>query len=185
MPLIYLSPSTQEYNEYVIGGDEEYYMNLVADAMIPYLDASGIGYVRNTPQMTAATSIAASNAGKYDAHVALHSNASPEYLSGRLSGSDVYYYPTSVKGKQLAELIAANLRAIYPNPELVDTRATTTLGEVSRTRAPAVLIEFAYHDNVGDALWIADNINELARVVVLSLTQYFGIPFVEPANFAG
>ena len=180
MPTIYLSPSTQEYNPYVIGGDEEYYMNLIADAMIPYLDASGIGYVRNTPQMTASSSIAASNAGNYDAHVALHSNAAPDYLSGTLRGTDVYYYPTSTNGRRLAEIIAENLRAIYPLPQLVDTRSTVSLAEVSRTRAPAVLIEFAYHDNTEDALWIADNLGDIARDVVLSLTQYFGIPFVEP-----
>ena len=75
MPTIYLSPSTQESNLFVSGGSEEYYMNLIADAMIPYLNASGIQYVRNTPQMTAASSIAASNAGNYDLHVAIHSNA--------------------------------------------------------------------------------------------------------------
>ena len=28
MPVIYLSPSTQEYNEYVTGGNEEYYANV-------------------------------------------------------------------------------------------------------------------------------------------------------------
>ncbi|MEG2213412.1 MAG: N-acetylmuramoyl-L-alanine amidase, partial [Clostridiales bacterium] len=37
MPTIYLSPSTQEYNEYVTEFNEEYYMNLIADAMEPYL----------------------------------------------------------------------------------------------------------------------------------------------------
>ena len=42
MPIIYLSPSTQEKNEYVNGGTEEQYMNLLADKMVPYLDASGI-----------------------------------------------------------------------------------------------------------------------------------------------
>ena len=42
MPKIYLSPSTQEFNSYVTGGSEEYYMNLIADAMEPYLTASGI-----------------------------------------------------------------------------------------------------------------------------------------------
>ena len=43
MPIIYLSPSTQEGNRYVTGtGSEEYWMNRLADAMIPYLDASGI-----------------------------------------------------------------------------------------------------------------------------------------------
>ena len=147
MPRIYLSPSTQDWNLYINGGTEEYYMNLVADAMEPYLLASGISFTRNTPDMTAATSIAASNNGDYDAHVSLHSNAAPEALSGELQGPDIYYYPTSAKGKRLAELIALNLKAIYPNPDLVDIRATTTIGEVRRTKAPAVLIEFAYHDN--------------------------------------
>lgn len=37
MPIIYLSPSTQEFNPYYGGGNEEYYMNLIADAMEPYL----------------------------------------------------------------------------------------------------------------------------------------------------
>ena len=34
MPTVYLSPSTQEYNPYITGaGSEEYFMNLIADAM--------------------------------------------------------------------------------------------------------------------------------------------------------
>ena len=46
MASIFLSPSVQEYNKYLTGGDEEQYMNLIADAMMPYLEASGI-YVTN------------------------------------------------------------------------------------------------------------------------------------------
>ena len=42
MPLIYLSPSTQESNLFVSGGTEEEYMNRIADAMEPYLTASGM-----------------------------------------------------------------------------------------------------------------------------------------------
>ena len=43
MPIIYLSPSTQEYNEYVNGlGNEEEWMKRLADAMEPMLFASGI-----------------------------------------------------------------------------------------------------------------------------------------------
>ena len=92
MPIIYLSPSTQEYNLFYDGnGSEEYYMNLIADAMEPYLTASGIEFVRNTPDMTAASSIRASNAGIFDVHLALHSNAAPPNLSGQLRGSDAYY----------------------------------------------------------------------------------------------
>ena len=57
MPTLYLSPSTQEFNPYIIGGNEEYYMNLIADAMLPYLYASGVTVVRNSPEMTAACAV--------------------------------------------------------------------------------------------------------------------------------
>lgn len=179
MPIIYLSPSTQEFNPYNGGGNEEYYMNLIADAMIPYLTASGIQYVRNTPDMTAASSIRASNSGNYDLHLALHSNASGSGV-GNVTGSEVYYFPTSEKGKRLSDIIANNLQIIYYNPGMVKTVPTTTLGEVARVRAPSVLVEIAYHDNPTDAQWIRDNIDVIAANLVLSLTEYFGIPFNQP-----
>ena len=56
MPMLFLSPSTQEYNMYYDGsGSEEYYMNLIADMMEPYLSASGITYGRNNPAGTVAS----------------------------------------------------------------------------------------------------------------------------------
>ena len=67
MPIIYLSPSTQEWNAYVTGsGSEEYNMNLLADALIPYLLSNGIQYKRNRPEMTAGSSIREANQGNYD-----------------------------------------------------------------------------------------------------------------------
>ena len=130
MPIIYLSPSTQENNLYVNGGTEEEWMNRLADAMEPYLTASGIRYSRNTPDMTAASSIRASNAGNYDLHLALHSNAAPEGQYGQIRGILVFYYPGSVQGQRAATLVADGLA--------------------------------------------------VARNIVLSLTEYFGVPFLEP-----
>ena len=181
MPVIYLSPSTQEYNPYNGGGSEEEYMNLVADAMEPYLTASGIRYVRNTPDMTAASSIVQSNNGNYDLHFAIHSNAAGN-AAGSVRGSEVYYYPTSEKGKRFADILAQNLQLIYPLPNKVRTISTTSLGEVRRVKAPGVLVELAYHDNAEDARWIRDNVDEIAANLVLSLTEYFGIPFNTPQS---
>ena len=180
MPLLYLSPSTQEFNLYVTGGTEEEYMNRIADEMIPYLRASGITVARNTPDMTAASSIQDSNAQEVDLHLALHSNAAPEFLAGTLQGSEVYYSPASYYSRAAAQIIAAHLREIYPNPELVSTIPTTTLGEVVKVRAPGVLIEFAYHDNPEDAAWIQDNVSAIAQNVSQSVAEYFGLPFLEP-----
>ena len=180
MPIIYLSPSTQENNYYVTGGTEEQWMNRLADAMEPYLTASGIQYIRNTPEMTAASSIRASNAGNYDLHLALHSNAAPEGQYGSARGIIVYYYPGSSEGRRAAEIVADNLKAIYPLPNLVRAEGTTTIGEVRRVRAPSVFLEIGYHDNRDDANWVTGNLEPIARNIVLSLTEYFGLPFLEP-----
>lgn len=180
MPIIYLSPSTQENNMYVTGGSEEEWMNRLADAMEPYLTASGIQYVRNTPDMTAVSSIRASNAGNYDLHLALHSNAAPPSNYGNVRGIIVFYYPGSVNGKRAAEIIADNLKAIYPLPNRVRTEGTTAIGEVRQPRAPSVFIELGYHDNADDAAWIKNNLDEIAQNIVLSLTEYFAIPFLYP-----
>ena len=177
MPNIYLSPSTQEFNPYSGGGNEEQYMNLIADAMEPYLAASGIRFTRNTPDMTAASSIAASNSGNYDLHFALHSNAS---ATGTARGIEAYYSPASERGRRFAEIVARNLQLIYPLPNSSRIVPTTSLGEVTRTRAPSVLVEIGYHDNPEDAQWIRENVNAIAENLVLSLTEYFGIPFNYP-----
>lgn len=180
MPIIYLSPSTQEGNFYVTGNSEEYWMNRLADAMVPYLTASGIQYKRNTPEMTAASSIRDSNAGRYDLHLALHSNAAPQYGSAR--GILVFYYPGSKDGKRAADIVANNLKAIYPLPNQVRAESTTAIGEVRQTGAPSVFLELGYHDNQDDAVWITSNLDKIAQNLVLSLTEYFDIPFLYPTN---
>ena len=180
MPVIYLSPSTQENNYYVTNGTEELWMNRLADAMEPYLTASGIQYVRNTPEMTAASSIRASNAGNFDLHLALHSNAAPEGQYGTVRGIIVFYYPGSSAGRRAAEIVADNLKAIYPLPNQVRAEGTTSIGEVRLVRAPSVFIELGYHDNPDDAVWIQNNLDPIARNIVLSLTEFFGLPFLEP-----
>ena len=177
MPIIYLSPSTQEFNPYVTTGNEEYWMNRLADAMEPMLTASGIQFHRNTPDMTASTSIRASNAGNYDLHLALHSNAAGAGNAGRYRGILAFYFPGSPQGQRAAQLIVDELKAIYPLPNLVRTEATTTLGEVRRVRAPAVLLELGFHDNTEDADWVTNNIYPSAEAIVLAVTQYFDLPF--------
>ena len=186
MPMIYLSPSTQEWNEYVTGsGSEEYNMNLLADALEPYLRSNGIQYRRNRPEMTAASSIREANLGQYDLYLALHSNASGAGSYGENRGIIAFYYPGSSNGRRAAELIAEQLRQIYPLPNQVTTRATTSLGEIRQPRFPAVLLELGYHDNPDDALWIQENIPRIAANLVLSLTEYFGLPYTSPTPQPG
>ena len=156
-------------------------MNLIADAMEPYLTANTIRFGRNTPEMTAASSIRQGNAGNYDFYLALHSNGSTDgSREGTVRGIIAFYYPGSTNGRRAADIFVRNLKSIYPLPEKVYARSTTALGEVRQPRMPAVLLELGYHDNYADARWVQNNIQSIAANLVLSLTEYFGLPFITP-----
>ncbi|MDR0890070.1 MAG: N-acetylmuramoyl-L-alanine amidase [Oscillospiraceae bacterium] len=180
MPFLFLSPSTQQYNPYVTSGNEEYWMNRLADYMTPYLEFSGINVRRNDPDSTVGAAVRASNAYGSDFHLALHSNALPQSDMGRVRGIDVYYYPTSAGGKRMAEIIANNLKDIYPLPARVRALSSTKLYEIRSTSAPSVLLELGYHDNEEDALWVENNLDAIARTLSLSITEYFGLPLLSP-----
>lgn len=182
MPFLFLSPSTQDFNPYVTTGNEQYWMNQLADRMEPYLFASGLNVTRNDPNGSAAQSIRASNAGTYDFHLALHSNASPEALAGRQRGVDIYYFPASEEGLRMANILVDNLKPIYPLPERVRALPTVLIGEVRRTKAPSVLAEIGYHDNVEDANWLTGNLEEIAAALSEGVTEYFGLPFLTPSE---
>ena len=65
MPSVYLSPSLQDHHIYVSGaGNEEYYMNRIADAMAPLLREKGISFARNSPYDTLPQIIARFQRGK-------------------------------------------------------------------------------------------------------------------------
>ena len=179
MPKVFLSPSTQEWNSYATDGNEELYMNLLADRMEPYLRSCGIIFVRNDPARNVTGAIADSNADKYDVHLALHSNAAPENLAGRLRGVDIYFAPKSDLSEKLANIIANNLKSIYPLPDKVRAVPTYSLGEVLRTKAVSVLCELGYHDNYADEAWLKNNLENIAKNITGSLCDYFGLPFVQ------
>lgn len=182
MYVVYLSPSTQEFNHYATEGNEELYMNVLADKIEPYLRSSGIKYVRNDRNKPVSNAIAESNANYYDIHLALHTNAGGENFAGRLRGIDVYYDPDSVDSRRLATIIANNLQYIYPLENKSRALPTDYLGEVLRTRAVAVLCELGYHDNLEDERWLKESLNQIARSIAQSICDYFGIPLVEPSR---
>ena len=183
MPRLYLSPSLQEYNLYAGGGNEEYYMNLLADAMEPYLRSSGVTVVRNDPRTQELSDvIRQSNASNIDLHLALHSNAAGEGKEGQVKGVEVYYNPSNSFSRKAADFVAAEMKKIYPDPSKVKVLSTETLAEVLKVNAPSVLVEVGYHDNWEEAQWIRENIGEIARALVKAVCAYFGIPFVPAQN---
>lgn len=178
MPKVYLSPSTQE-NEYVTGGNEEYYMNLIVDAMVPYLKVNGIDFSRNDPGATIDEIINQTREQIYDLYLALRSGNMPAGTEPPMQGIHVYHYAyTPVGGERAARYIAENLKLIYPYPDLV-TIVPADTRELRDTNAPATLVELGYRGNPEDEMWMKENINAIAKNLVQSITQYLNLPFVD------
>ena len=169
MPSIYLSPSTQEYNPYITGaGSEEHFMNLIADAMEPYLTANTIRFGRNTPEMTAASSIRQGNAGNYDFYLALHSNAGG---GGAAYGPIAFYYAA---GKELAGALQASLIGTLDPNSHRSVKSGKGIYLLEKANCPAVLIECGFLSNEAEEakLRSPDYQKKLCCCIAATVTEF-------------
>lgn len=177
MPKIYLSPSTQESNvgvsPYIT---EEKEMNLITDLLVPILVNDGRFTVkRNSTSMTPYQSASASNAFRLEGgldtnmiHVAIHSNA------GGGIGSEVFAYGVGTNSERLAKALYDQISPISPNADR-GVKYKPALIEVGDTvKATAVLIELAFHDNAGEALWMVNNRLAIAQAIYKGICDYYG-----------
>lgn len=180
MPKIYMCPSTDETKLYASGGSEKYFMNLIMETMSPYLNASGIDFKRSKPSMTKEQAVEEANNGDFDLYLALHTDAAPPGYEGVLEGPEIAFFPTSTKGKRAATIFANGLSLIYPKPDFLTMLPTRENAEITKSKAPAVCVSAAYHDNVNDALWLTSNIDNIARNLVSSICSFFLLRFLIP-----
>ncbi len=171
--VIFLSPSAQEYNVgYGDFGTEEYRMNRIADIVERMLKEDGYTVYRNNPNEKLSAAVKKSNEIGPDIHVALHSNASGEGFSAQ--GPEIFANRPGTSGDKLANSIYEEIMQIYPD----QTKGrgvlyTSSLYEIIRTNAPAVLLEVAFHDNPEDANWIINNEEPIAQAIVNGINNYF------------
>ncbi len=181
MARLYLSPSLQDFNLYSGGGNEAYYMGLLADKMEPWLLSSGIVTLRSDPSTQELRDvIRQSNGSGIDLHLALHSNAAGAGKEGQVKGVEVYYDPRNSWSRKAAGFVVEEMKKIYPDPAKVRALPSETLAEVRQVNAPSVLVEVGYHDNAEEAQWIREQLDQLAAALAKAVCAYFGIPAIAP-----
>ncbi|MGB4658023.1 MAG: N-acetylmuramoyl-L-alanine amidase [Mobilitalea sp.] len=169
---VYISPSTQENNVGVCGyGTEEIRMNQVADVVEKVLKRHGVTVYRNKPEWTLQKVVQDSNSKRSSLHFAIHSNAG----GGR--GGEIFAYSPGGEGEKAARAIYSELEPITPTADR-GVRFGSELYELRKTDAPAVLVEIAFHDNVGDAKWIIENKEKIGTALAKGVLKYFGIEYI-------
>jgi N-acetylmuramoyl-L-alanine amidase len=178
---LYISPSTQEKNIGPNGYIEETQMNLIADILIPELIRHGQTIMRNNRLALGVTEICdESDAWGADYHIAIHSNA----FNGLSRGLLVFCYDPSNAGSlgtQLARKLFARLSPLTQSIEKEESSVLSgkaTMSEIAKTNAPAVLMEIDFHDTVGGAKWIMENIPNIAHAILLAILDQLGIAYI-------
>ncbi len=175
---IYLSPSTQEHNEGVGEyGTEAKRMNEIADIVQKVLQDYGIDVYRNRPQWSLCQVVNDSNRVKPDLHFAIHSNAG----GGR--GAEIYAYAPGGEAEKAAKTIYAEIESLTPSTDR-GVKFNPSLYELRNTISPAILVEVAFHDNVEDATWIINNIENIGIALAKGVLKYFGITYEKSKNTA-
>lgn len=180
MALVYLSPSGPALSPHTEGGTEARCIQQIADEMERWFRASGISFHRNEPDMTDAQNIEASNEGQYALHLALHANPTPDKGARSPAGATVFYSPHSRDGRVAAELIASNLRGLYPDPRAVQALPTDSIGQVIKVCIPSAFVAFICHHEQGQTCWTGQHIGLLAEAVARAVAEYFGLPCLVP-----
>jgi N-acetylmuramoyl-L-alanine amidase len=111
--------------------------------------------------------VAYANEKACDIYVSIHSNA------GGGKGCEIWCYPNSVKGMELANKIYPMLSRITVTGDR-GVKQSDTYYELKATNMPAIIVEVEFHDNEDGARWIVRNKHVIAAVIASGIHQYLG-----------
>lgn len=170
MPKLYIVPS-QRSEEYPNGGDERCWMERIAASLSSALADAGIECVQVQEGVPPPEDCGLT--------LFLYTHAAPEVMEAKIKGAEVYYYEYSPASKRAAEIFTAEIKAVYPQPELVESAHTAAREELSRAKAPALLLKLGYHDNPQDEAWLVNSGEEIAQALAKAAADFLGVEPVE------
>ncbi|MDD3429811.1 MAG: N-acetylmuramoyl-L-alanine amidase [Oscillospiraceae bacterium] len=175
MPLIYISPSTQNYNVYAYAAtNEAVQMQKIAEKTVELLRSYGCQAVLPGLYTDVEKRISEANAMGADCYVALHSSG------GGGSGAEGFYNPEKEGSNQLCEYIYKAVAHIGPSEGRGVHNGMAAYGGLGYTelrlvkQAPCI-IKVEFHDRTDLARWICEHTAEIAVAVTAGILRYFNM----------
>lgn len=106
--------------------------------------------------------------------ISVHYNTLGTEFQNRANGVETFYFPGSVKGQRLAELLRISL--LQGTPQVDRGTKPANYYVLRRTQMPAALIEAGFMDYKPEAELMASQAfrEEVAREIVAAALQYYG-----------
>lgn len=140
----------------------------IAKLVQRYLGHKGIESVIYQQKNSLNEVIKVENENVFEFGISIHCNAATDRQA---NGVEVLYYPTSNKGKELAQLIQTEL---VKETKLRDRgiKPRSDLGFLKRTKSVCVLVECAFISNEKEEQLLKDNYSMFARGIVKGIMRW-------------
>ena len=177
MSKVFLSHSSQDGNRGAVSGYIESDINRkINDVTERELKRHGVEVMRNVPGDTFQQRTQRSNDWGADIHACSHTNA----FDGRTKGvTYVGCFNSSneaLRSTQNAQKCIEICKNAWPDRKVV--RITYSFHEVTKTKAPCVYFEWAFHDNIDDCKWILSHIEEIGTVQAKGILKALCVEWV-------
>jgi N-acetylmuramoyl-L-alanine amidase len=166
MSKIAISPSTQIWNAYKGGSNEDIEMMDLAAVTKPILEAAGHQVLICTGK-TYMDNVLQSNKWGADYHIEEHTNAG----GGR--GTEVWYRTGSAKGMALAQSVYNHLALVTAAPDR-GVKKSLSYGALNQTHSIAIIIEAEFHDYFAGAEEIRTHHQEYAVAIAEGIIEIAG-----------
>lgn len=154
----------------------KYYLELVVREMAECLNLHGVSFIYKNGALPKDYEPPISDD---EIAITLKVNSIQGPLPCSERGVFIYFTPGDPKSKRLATSISKNIGNIYIDPSLVKMMALESDETSTGQRIPSVTIEICYVGNPEDLFWLRENIEKLAKSIVMSILEFCGIPFTQ------
>ncbi len=169
MTTVYISPSSKEYQlSPITETSEAEIMRKLAEEIKAALSNLGIEAIISPANSLPSQAVKDSNNSTPALHLTLTHLRADSPLE---RGIQVIYESTDGKSRDYAQMIAQNIKEIYPLPALVKTISNGSFVELTDTDAPSVILALTNQANEEDALWLDNNLGAVAQNVANSIAE--------------
>ncbi len=157
--------ATNNNNQY------EYYAKLIQKEFLDCLNSNGISYVYENNNKS-------SQESQDQELVTITIEADPSALLNSKFSNGVYIFFGSgnPESKRMAEVLKNNMQRIYPQPERIKTISLENVGDPQESSAN-IILSLGKSNNNNELSWIRDNLETITQTVLMSLCEYFAIPY--------
>ncbi len=178
MPTVYFKTVSQGNSLLPGAVSEDYYLELLLSETASCLNANAISYEVLGKDENLNKNILASSGNREAESVALTLQIDSSGDSSSKRQLKILFKDQNPESRRLAAIFFENIKKIYSGPLIMEAYTNDLHSQEEMNLVPSVKIILEQFLTPEDISWIRQNVDEISKQLIISLDEYFGLPFV-------